>query len=229
MGSDWDKKRSWVLKKATHLPSDLKAVNDKGQHYVIAPDKEKMTLEEYTTQLAKINHLTVRVDKDTATAEHVEFVVPKQSNHSSKSVLFLVNALLAVYHQQLGTSDWDDNDYACIASIATSLESGELTLEEFSGEEGTQYSKSQYMVAEAVGLYIGTDLKKAATLGEDEIDENDHAVLYSALGLHNSTDHPLVDVLKVRDSHSRRYHNFTHVEHRQLRTQFRAVGRCNAS
>jgi hypothetical protein len=99
MGSDWDKKRSWVLKMATHLPSGLKAVNDKGQHYVITPD-EKMKLEEYKTHLAKINHLTVHADKHAAQAEHVEFVVPKQSNYSSKSVQFLVNALLTVYHQQ---------------------------------------------------------------------------------------------------------------------------------
>jgi hypothetical protein len=187
------------FEKAKLLPSGLKAVNDHGTHYVIAPD-EKMKLEEYKTHLAKINHLTVRADKDTAQAEHVEFVVPKQSNHSSKSVQFLVNALLTVYHQQLGTSDWDDNDYACIASIATSLESGELSLDEFSCKEGTQYTKSQYMAAEAAGFYIGTDLKKAATLGQDEIDENDHAVIYSVMGLHNSTHHPLIDVLKVRDS-----------------------------
>jgi hypothetical protein len=80
------------------------------------------------------------------------------------------------------------------------LESGELSLDEFSCKEGTQYTKSQYMAAEAAGFYIGTDLKKAATLGQDEIDENDHAVIYSVMGLHNSTHHPLIDVLKVRDS-----------------------------
>jgi len=192
----WNKKETWILKKATHLPSELKAMNDHDGHYVITPTT-KMKLEEYKDHLAKIDRLTIRVDKDISPAEHVEFVVPKQSDHSSKSVQFLVNALLAVYHQQIGTSDWDDNDYACIASIATSLESGELSLDEVSCKEGHQSSKSQYMVAKAVGFYIGTDLKKAATLGEDEIDENDHALLYSALGLHSSTHHPLIGVLKA--------------------------------
>jgi hypothetical protein len=205
----------------------LKAVNDKGTHYVITPTT-KMKLEEYKNHLAKINHLTVRADEDTAQADHVEFLVPKQSNHSSMSVQLLVNALLAVYYQQLGTSDWDDNDYACIASIATSLESGELPLDEFTCKEGVQYTKSQYMAAEAVGLYIRTEPKQPARVGEDERNENDHP-LYSALGLHGLTGHPLSDVLKVRNSYSRGYHYFTYVEHRRLRAQFRAVGRCNAS
>jgi hypothetical protein len=201
-GADWPANKTWILKAATALPSGLKAVNDHGNHYIIAPN-EKMKLDGYISRLAKINTLNVPY---TPPPQHVEFVVPKQSNHSSKSVLFLVNALLTVYHQKLGASDWDDNDYACIASIATSLESGELSLDELSCKEGAQDTKSQYMAAQAVGLYIGTDLKKAATLGEDETDANDHAVLYSALGLHSSTGHPLIDVLKVRDLYSRRYH-----------------------
>jgi hypothetical protein len=113
-------------------------------------------------------------------------------------------------------------------SIATSLESGELSLDEFSCKEGAQNTKSQYMAAEAVGLYIGADLKKAA-LGEDEIDKNDHVVLYSALGLHNLTGHPPSNVLKVRDLYLCQYHTFTYMEHRQLRVQFKGVGQYNAS
>ena len=92
-----------------------------------------------------------------------------------------------------------------LTGMTASLDSGEVSLNEICCKERVEYSKSQYIVAEAIGIFVGKDLKRRGTLRA-----NAHAVLVSALGLDNST-HPLVAVFEVRNLYSSRCRIIFHI------------------
>ncbi|KAH9918593.1 uncharacterized protein B0H18DRAFT_664851 [Fomitopsis serialis] len=194
MQSGFKPTSTWVLRSTTSLPTGLSAVRDGGAHYVIAP-ASVMPMSTYKTHLASLNHLTVRYDKLNTVQSGVE-AIPRTSTHASKSVQFVANALLTVYHEQTAIPDWDANDYACVASLAMSLDSGEIQLSDVSWKEGSEETKSQYLVAQAIGAFIHAERTARAPLSEDEHDEmpNDHAVLVSALDLDEASN-PLQAVM----------------------------------
>jgi hypothetical protein len=202
MKPSWKPDRTWIVKKSTRIHADLSAIRDSGSHYVIAP-RIVMSLNHYKALLSKINKLTVRADEDTEQEQEVGAPLSTQSNHEDENVRSLTNALLAVYHDRLGPSDWDENDYACVASIAMALDSGETSLDEILCREGVEYSKSQYIVTEAIGVFVSADVKKRNRLSRNDAQDDEmakrHALLISALGLDKSA-HPLVAVLEVGDS-----------------------------
>ncbi|KAI4294647.1 hypothetical protein K523DRAFT_324667 [Schizophyllum commune Tattone D] len=184
--ASWAPNKTWVLQRTTALVTGLKAINDAGTHWLIAPASE-MTLTTYKSHLRALNAKAVRYDQlqpSDARVEAVELVA--LSAHSDRATRFIYNALASVVLKSITIADWDENDYAYVAVLARGLEDGSLQLSELVWTEEGGWSKAKAFVARAVSAHMEHEVA-AVKLAEDEDAEadaaNDHAYLKAVLKL----------------------------------------------
>jgi len=153
----------------TNPGSDLTARNDYSSHWLLEPSKE-MSFGEYKTSLMALN--TTYVD-DQKPENSLDIQLPAQSNHHSKAIRFLYEALHVVANEKVHINDWDDNDYTYLSILALDLHlNTEKELSNFIYTLGEPFTKQQVLIAEATSAYI----KKKGTeygYGEDNNDDDD--------------------------------------------------------
>ena len=181
----WPANKTWVLKRATPLVVGLKAINDHGTHWLIAP-AQTMSLDTYTSHLRTLNTKAVRYDQQRA---EVATPLAAQSAHADRATRFVYNALATVVRDSIPVADWDENDYEYVGVLARAVEEGSLSLTALvwqPSEDGEGWSREKAFVARAVCAYMAHEHAKVRAGGDEDAEAdaaNDHAYLRSVLKL----------------------------------------------
>ena len=189
----WPANKTWVLKRATPLVAGLKAINDHGTHWLIAP-AQTMSLDTYKSHLGTLNTKAVRYDQQRAAeAEEsaVEVATPLavQSAHADRATRFVYNALAAVIRPSIPVADWDENDYEYVGVLARAIEEGSLSLSALvwpPSDDGEGWSREKAFVARAISAYMAHEHAKVRAGGDEDAEAdvaNDHAYLRAVLKL----------------------------------------------
>ncbi|KAI5831197.1 hypothetical protein K523DRAFT_301085 [Schizophyllum commune Tattone D] len=182
----WANNKTWVLQRTTPLIGGLKAINDVGMHWLIAP-ASKMPFQTYVGHLRELNSRAVRYDRlrsEDTDSEAIELAV--QSAHTDRATRFVYNALASVVHKSTAIPDWDENDYTYVAVLARALEEGSIQLSELVWDEEGGWSKAKAFVAHAVSAHMAEEEANVKRTGDDDAEAdaaNDHSYLKAVLKL----------------------------------------------
>ncbi|KAF8798974.1 hypothetical protein BYT27DRAFT_7264505 [Phlegmacium glaucopus] len=122
-----------------------------------------------------------------------ELELLKKSNHPSKSVRFVYEALRTVVQERTPIADWDDNHYTELAILAKSLDTKKTKLSALAYQPGSLLNRKQALIAAAIVAYMKLMEVKIKSAGDEDEEVgwgNDRALLVLALGMHLEK-HPL--------------------------------------
>ena len=153
------------------------------------PPKE-MPFENY--KITALN--ATRVDEKQEKSLNIE--LPAQSDHPSKVIRFLYEALSTVAREKVPINGWDDNDYTYLSILVLDLHLNKEVLSNLIYKPGEPFIKPQVLVAEATLAYI-QKMDSIYGSGEDDYDDevihwlNDRSLLRVVLNPGFSKEHPI--------------------------------------
>jgi hypothetical protein len=180
------KKNEWVLKGTTTLVAGLQAINDHGNHFLIAP-AEEMTVETYTSHLKALNSLAQLVPppapkpKTTTTKpksptspksptkgkkkgllglrEQVEDTLIARSAHPDRATRAVYDALATVVNARVPIADWEENDYMYVERLARAVEDGSLPVSAL--QSRATWSRERAFVTDAASALMAHEAKRS--------------------------------------------------------------------